>query len=247
MTKGVFAVASDLSAACRWGAVLLVALSALACDALDGNGDRGEELRRFSSGFRRVESAGPLHVRVHQGDEPDVRVSIDSNLLSHVTTRVNDEALVVDVDVQIGERLPGPHVFVTVPMLDAVTLDGSGRVEVGSLSQVEAIALALDGSGELHLDGSVSAVDASLNGSGGMELGGSAEDVTLTVNGAGSIDAKSLTARTGVLTLGGSGRLVATVTDRATASVSGSGVIEVYGGATVEPVSVTGSGRVARR
>jgi hypothetical protein len=226
---------------------MLVTLCTCACDGLDGNGDRSEELRRFSSGFRRIDCEGPLDVQVRRGDEHEVRVSIDSNLLSHVTTRVSDDALVIDVDVQIGERVPGPHVFVALPILDAVALDGSGRVDVGPFTQDTDIALALNGSGELDFEGSVPMLGASLNGSGKMELTGDAEDVAFTLNGSGALDAQAFTASTGGLALNGSGRLVATITERASASLTGSGVIELHGGATVDPVSISGSGQVAQR
>src|SRR5689334_9157006 len=99
-----------------WSRLSVVALLAAvpACDfaEVDGNGQRVEEMRKTSE-FSRLDNAGALDVRIVQGDEQSVVVSIDENLQEVVTTHVVDGKLRIDTTKDIGEVVPGPHVLVT--------------------------------------------------------------------------------------------------------------------------------------
>jgi hypothetical protein len=209
----------------------------------DGNGQRSTELRAASA-FSRVESRGSLDVQIDQGAAFGVVVSIDSNLQRMVTTRVAGSTLVIDVDGSIGETVPGPHVLVTLPVLELAALTGSGSITGSAFQQDQAVALAIDGSGDVAFTGTVPSVEGRLGGSGELRISGAAALVDLSLDGSGKIDAIDCSGIDAVVSLSGSGRIATTATRSAQVRLSGSGNIDLYGGATITSESVSGSGDV---
>ena len=151
----------------------------------------------------------------------------------------------------------------TLPMLDSLSVDGSGATRVNGFSG-ERIALslngsgslqfvgryrqaraALHGSGELSLDaGNSDSIEAELMGSGAMNLAGATRHFKLDASGSGMLDAQRLRADQAQLRQTGSGNATITVREKVTASVSGSGDIDVHGEPSQRSVSRTGSGTV---
>jgi hypothetical protein len=222
----------------------LLGLSLPACGlGTDGNGTRSVESRPEQD-FTAVDNRDALDLKVEQGDTFSLVVSIDSNLQSLVRTRVDADTLVVDVSGPVGDTVAGPHVIVTMPVLRAATLSGSGGLSAESFSQDDAVDLVVAGSGNLVFSGDVPAVTGRLTGSGDMSLRGTADAVDLGLDGSGNVAARDLTAATGDISLEGSGNVAATVTGPARLTLGGSGDIDLYGGGTIERASVTGSGTV---
>jgi len=224
--------------------LFVLGLGLPACDlGVDGNGTRTVETRAERD-FIAVDNRDALDMKVQQGDVFSVVVSIDSNLQSFVRTRVVAGTLIVDASDPIGDTVGGPHVIVTMPLLRAATLSGSGGLSVETFSQGEAVDLVLDGSGNLSFSGDVPSVVGRLAGSGDMRLRGTTETVDLGLDGSGNLRADDLVATAGDISLDGSGNVAATVTGSARLALSGSGDIDLYGGATIERSSVSGSGAV---
>jgi hypothetical protein len=225
------------------GAALL-ALAGCGLMGVDGNGERVSEVRPLE-GFSAVDSAGSLDVMIARGDAFRVEVSIDSNLLDRVRTRVAGDTLTIDEE-WIGDTVAGPHVIVTMPVLRRATVSGSGGLWAGGFQQAEPVSLAIDGSGALTFVGDVPRADVRITGSGGARLQGIAAALGAAVEGSGAIDARPLDATTADLSVSGSGDLAATVSGSARVAISGSGSVDLYGGAVLERVDVSGSGSVTR-
>jgi hypothetical protein len=225
-------------------APILVGLAISACDlGTDGNGMRTVE-EHPQRDFSAIDNRDALDVKLEQGDTFSVAVSIDSNLQSFVRTYVNAGTLVVELAGSVGDTVSGPHVLVTMPVLRAATLSGSGGLSAETFSQDEPVDLRLEGSGNLVFGGDVPSVVGRLAGSGDMRLHGTAETVDLGLAGSGNLQARDLTAATGDISLDGSGNVAATVTGSARIALDGSGDIDLFGGGTVERSSITGSGAV---
>lgn len=222
----------------------VVGVLALGCETgTHGNGDRTEEVREVSE-FVKVRTEAELDVEIVQGNEHRVTLSLDSNLLDLVRTRVDGETLYIDTRESIGDAVRGPHVSITVPVLSAAKLDGSGDLLV-DLDQPElALDLYLSGSGDVRFVGRAAALGAFLSGSGDMLLQGETSDVELALIGSGDIGARELSAESGSLELRGSGDISASISQAASISLSGSGDIDLYGGADVAVDDRSGSGDI---
>jgi hypothetical protein len=224
--------------------VSVLALSG--CDeGIDGNGERESETRKLSS-FVKVRSNTELDVEVVQGIGQKVEVSLDSNLLELVQTRVDNETLYITTVYHIGETLAGPHVRVTVPALDAAKVSGSGNMRIGFDQPERPLDLYVSGSGSLRYEGRAAAVGAFLSGSGDIRLSGEASDVELSSSGSGEIVAHRLAASSGSLDLSGSGDISADISESVSVKLSGSGRIDLYGGASIDDYDVTGGGELVQ-
>ena len=226
------------------GAALL-ALGGCGLFGVDGNGDRVSEVRPLE-GFSAVDSEGSLDVEIDRGDAFRVEVSIDSNLLHLVRTRVAGDTLVIDTDEPIGRVVAGPHVVVTMPVLDRAVVNGSGGLWAGPFAQSDPVSLRIDGSGDLTFVGDVPSADVRVSGSGDARLTGTAAAFSASVDGSGTVDARDLDATAADLSVSGSGDLAATVSGSVRVAISGSGSVDLYGPAALERVDVSGSGSITR-
>jgi hypothetical protein len=225
--------------------MIAAALAATSCGlyGVEGNGERATETRPLQ-GFSAVQADDSLDVQIQRGDVFNVQVSIDSNLLGHVRTDLTDggTTLVIHVEGSVRDTLPGPHVIVTMPVLQRAALNGSGSVTATGFQQTDPVALELDGSGFLTYDGQVPSAQVRSSGSGDMRLHGSASSLDARLDGSGAVDARDFPTATADLSLSGSGSLSANASASATVTLSGSGNVDLYGGAVVERASISGSG-----
>jgi Putative auto-transporter adhesin, head GIN domain len=212
-------------------------------NAVHGNGQPASEDRPLS-GFVAVESASSFDVKVERGNTFSVHVHVDSNIEPLLRTRVVGDTLVIGSDEQVTDLLPGPHVTVTMPRLTSATLSGSGLFSAAGFEEHDPVSLDLSGSGNLDFQGSAPAITARLDGSGEIDLAGSSDQLDLELDGSGSIDARALPARVGSVGLAGSGQVLATLAERVDVSLSGSGHIDLFGGAAIAHASKSGSGEI---
>lgn len=190
-----------------------------------GSGHAVVRARQVAS-FGAVELAGSVPVTVRIGTTRTVLVHGDDNLVSRITTRVEQGRLVVGTRPGSFETRAPMYVEVTAPSLSALTLSGSGVVTLDGID-ARALTLALPGSGVVRASGKVDSLRVTLSGSGEAELG-------------------SLTARRVDASVSGSGMIAVRATDSLNASVSGSGAILYSGNPPHVLTNVTGSGAVTR-
>jgi hypothetical protein len=218
------------------------ALNLVACNpGVDGNGDREDESRSVAA-FSRIRSDCELDVQVVQGDQQSLTVSLDSNLLDLVETRVSGDTLFVKLNDQVDQTVVGPHILITVPQLSAAKLAGSGNMTLAFDAPEQPLDLYLSGSGDLRFNGTTAALGAYLSGSGDVRLEGETSDADLKLSGSGSIRGQRLAASSATIELSGSGDVSANVQDSVSVALSGSGEIDLFGPATVDSYERTGSG-----
>jgi Putative auto-transporter adhesin, head GIN domain len=230
---------------CLAGCLALSSVALGCANVVHGNGQPASEVRPLE-GFSAVVSAGSFDVKVEQRDTFLVRVDVDSNILPILRTRVSGGTLVIGSDEDVADLLPGPHVTIGMPRLTSATLSGSGRFSISGIQESEPVSLDLSGSGNVDFQGTAPTITARLGGSGEIDLAGSADSLVARLDGSGSVDARALPARVGSLDLGGSGDMVATVTERVDVSLRGSGHVDLFGGATLGQASTSGSGDIRR-
>jgi hypothetical protein len=199
--------------------------SSSTADGVQGSGVAATQAREVPP-FGSLELAGSNMVAVRVGGKQSVIVRADDNLLSHVTTEVQDGTLVIGNTPGSFTAKSPMSVHVSVPSLESLALTGSGIVSVEGL-EAPSFTVALPGSGVVRAGGTATRLEVTLAGSGDAQLA-------------------QLVARDVSATVSGSGRILVTATESLDASVPGSGAI-LYGGDPAHvTTSVTGSGAVAR-
>jgi hypothetical protein len=221
----------------------IAALSGCDVFAIEGDG-RVTVVTRSVAPFTEVDAESSLDVEIRQGHGFEVELHLDKNLVSHVTTRVEDGRLIIESDRDLDTHVKGPEVVVTMPELSRAVLGGSGLLTIDSWGSEGPIVLVLSGSGDLEFDGDVPEVTASLDGSGDASLRGRADNLDLTLSGSGDLDAKALLASRATLHLTGSGDVSANVDGPVDVSLSGSGDVDLFGRPRIGHESKGGSGDV---
>ncbi|PTL78341.1 GIN domain-containing protein [Vitiosangium sp. GDMCC 1.1324] len=127
-------------------------------------------------------------------------------------------------------------------------LSGSGSMTLCTSQEqaLEEVGLDLSGSGSITYDGSAKQVLVSSSGSGDVNLSGSTPKLVVRTSSSGSVEARGLTSAQAALDVTGSGGVEATVNERVSVSIDGSGNVDLWGSAQVNDVRLTGSGNIRR-
>lgn len=216
-----------------------LAASLAACSA-------GAAERNFPvTAFDRLAVGGSSDVTVTTGKAVGVTATGDPRALDRLDIRVDDGKLIIGTkgSWNSGGSTEKTRIAVTVPMLRAAAVSGSGNVRVDRIDTADFEA-AVSGSGNLALPSlAASKARFAVAGSGNVDAAGRSNETAAKVSGSGGLDISGL--KTGVLTasVSGSGNVDAYATTSAALSVAGSGDIRVRGGARCS-ISKAGSGSV---
>ena len=195
--------------------------------------------------WKAVRLEGSLDVRVKVGAPASVAVTIDENLQPLVETRLEGDTLVIRTTGPMhcqGESL----VELSTPSLRGFAIEGSGDVRIeGGQGDLQ---LSVSGSGDLAWKGTAGKLQVDVEGSGDVTLAGAAVEARLEVAGSGDIHARELSAGSATVGVAGSGDVEITLSGGAlSAEVAGSGDVRWYGTAQVVKASASGSGEIAHR
>jgi hypothetical protein len=179
--------------------------------------------------FQRIEVHGSTEVLVRPGRAGALRLEGGVNRVEDLRTRVAGGTLVVEKEdtsgtIDIGDD--PARVVATAPRIEAVRIDGSGRIELRDLRGPR-LATAIYGSGEVRADGQV-------------------DRLRSRVDGSGSLDLTSLRADDAAVAISGSGWADLGATRHLDAAIDGSGAV-TYGGDPTISERISGSGRIQPR
>lgn len=192
--------------------------------------------------MNKVELAMSGDLVIRSGPTPKLTVTAGEAVIRSVTSEVRDGRLVLDVDGYMG-RLGEVRWDLVLPAVEAVTVSGSGHVEVVSTESPD-LALVVEGSGDIDVvDAAAEAVTADITGSGRIAVTGTSARQEVRIEGSGIYQADQLDSREATVVVEGSGTADVQVSGRLDARVSGSGSVRYTGDAAVTK-AVDGSGEV---
>jgi hypothetical protein len=227
--------------------VLLSVTALVGCNTIigvRGSGTTTSETRDVD-GFSHIVIEGSGRVVVDITGTESLTIEAEDNLMSHVTSEVEDGRLILGIRGPISATRDIVYT-ITAISLDGVTISGSGDFEADDIGGGD-FAAEIRGSGSVELTGlEVDRIEARISGSGDMEASGTSDDLDVSISGSGNFAGESLQARNGGVTVSGSGSAVVNVTETLDASVRGSGNIEYLGDPVVDS-SIAGSGTIRSR
>lgn len=222
--------------------VLFGATSCIDDFTISGNGIPATE-GRITLGFEEVQSEGEFDVHITNGDEFEVVVNAESNILPYIETNVTRDRLRIYVRGihNVKNRLP-MEVYITTPHLEGIVQSGSGVITTDYFV-TDHMDVVVSGSGRIETAIDALDLDAVISGSGRLDLSGSSNFADFAVSGSGKIDAYNLTLRNCEASISGSGNMWVNVDNHLKASISGSGSVFYYGNPSIEK-HISGSGNV---
>ncbi|MCK8520550.1 DUF2807 domain-containing protein [Aquimarina sp. D1M17] len=216
---------------------------------VNGNGNMTTKERNVSD-YDEIKVKGSLDVSLISGTEGKLSLEGESNLLDHIVTEVEGDAL--KIYVEKGYYLKpsrGKKLIVTVPFKDIskVTLAGSGDVYSDDTIKATNFKTGVSGSGDVKLIVDAQSTEGYVTGSGDLVLSGSSNNFECSVTGSGDLSAYRLSAKEVDASVTGSGDLQVTATSSIKARVTGSGDIYYKGNPEIEDKKVSGSGDISRQ
>eukprot|EP00825_Cyclidium_porcatum_P021491 TRINITY_DN23954_c0_g1_i1.p2 TRINITY_DN23954_c0_g1~~TRINITY_DN23954_c0_g1_i1.p2 ORF type:complete len:163 (-),score=11.44 TRINITY_DN23954_c0_g1_i1:97-585(-) len=99
---------------------------------IEGNGISRTETRD-AEGFNQISSSGDFTVTVMPGNFYSVEIIAESNLLPYISTNVDGKTLKIrTIGIHSLRQTEPIEIFITTPVLNGLTLSGSGLIETGS-------------------------------------------------------------------------------------------------------------------
>ncbi len=180
----------------------LVVLFTLSCSAQWGKRIKGNgnvvTIERSTGDYDAIGISGWFDVDLVAGNEGEISLKGEENLLEHIITEVKDGKLVIKVEKGMNLRPSswknGIHITVPVESIDAVSLSGSGDIVGKTTIKTDNFKTSMSGSGDITLAIESDSIEATMSGSGDIMLSGSTSNFEATISGSGDIKAYELEA-----------------------------------------------------
>ena len=224
-------------------------LSAQVGKKIKGNGNKITEQRSVGP-YDGIGLSGWFDVALVSGNEGDLTLKGDENLLEHLETVVKNGTLYIrpekGYNLQSGSWNSG-GITITVPVksIREISMSGSGSISGQPKITADFFKLSMSGSGESELNLAAEEVKVALSGSGDIILKGEAKHLEIQISGSGDIRAYELEAQDAEAIISGSADVYVTATASLTARVSGSGDVHYRGNPAKIDSKTSGSGNVS--
>ncbi len=201
---------------------------------------------RSTGDYEGVSAAGSMDIKLVEGNEGNITIKSDANLMEYIIVEVKDGKLVVKTKKGVNLK-PTKSIVVTVPYesISYVKLAGSGDVENSGTIKADNFEVALAGSGDIDLNIDTDSVKSSIAGSGDVSLSGSTENLETSIAGSGDFEGKSLDSVNVSVKISGSGDVSVVCNGALKVRISGSGDVSYSGNPTNKDTKVSGSGSVS--
>lgn len=206
--------------------LMILVLSSCGRDRLAANKNIITESRNVS-GFEQVEAGGGNNVHVSYGENFKVELRGSSNLIAVFEARVNNKVLSLGYKDDLNIENDDVEVFVTMPTLNGVSLNGSGNIEIrGSFPDAKRFSVEINGSGDVGIEDKFrcSVLEVDISGSGKAELS-DLQNARSKVKISGSGDTYLQVEEELDVKIDGSGTVYYRGTPRVSSDINGSGQV----------------------
>jgi hypothetical protein len=195
-------------------------------------------------GFNEIFINGKGNLFLTQGEDYDVEIEAEENVLEILKVEKEGSALVIGDKRTLLSRKP-INIFITMPEVLSVKVSGSGNIEGENLISSEELEIVLAGSGDVNLDVEVEKLITKISGSGNGIYSGKANSHEIIISGSGDIKALNLETEKTKVTISGFGDTEVFANDELQVKISGSGKVEYKGDPSVIP-TISGRGSVVK-
>ncbi len=198
-----------------------------------------------TSSYNVIDVSGAMEVFLEKGTEGNITIVAEDNVMERIVVESDGETLTISMKNNTSLRNT-KKIKITVPFKDIseISLRGSGNIEGKDSLENNAVALNIQGSGNIKVSVEANSIDAKLNGSGNMELSGKATELEVKTTGSGNFQGKELISENAQIYISGSGDSTIFVNNTLKARIQGSGSVLYAGKPVSNDVKVMGSGKV---
>lgn len=215
-------------------------------NSISGNGNVQEESRDIS-GFTGVLVSSGIDVILSEGNEFEVRVVADENLMEVIETTLNGRLLEVGTDNVSIRNAKSKKVYVTLPELSKLKISSAGDCHGQTVFHCDHLELGVSSAGDLNLEVEADRIDLSISSSGDAKLAGNAGVFNASLSSAGDLHAFDLQAGKVKVDVSSAGDARVFATDEISMSASSAGNIHYKGDARVIKSSKSSAGDIVKK
>ena len=230
----------------------ILALGATSCvfdgftNTITGNGRVVEESRDISGFTGGLVSSG-IDVYLSEGNDFEVRVEADENLIDVIETTMNGSMLEVGTDRVNIRNAKSKKVYISLPELSALKISSAGDCKGQTLFHCDDLDLSVSSAGDLNLEVKARRIDLDISSSGDVKLAGETEDFVVSLSSAGDLYAFDLQAGNVEVNVSSAGDARVYATEEISMSASSAGNIYYKGDAKVIRSSTSSAGDIVKK
>lgn len=232
--------------------ILILTIGSSSCivggwdNGISGNGNVEEETRDIS-GFTGVLVSSGIDVILSEGQDFEVRVVADENLLEVIETTLNGRVLEVGTDRMNIRNAKSKKVYVTLPELSTLKISSAGDCIGQNVFHCDHLELGISSAGDLKLEVEAQRIDLNISSSGDARLAGSADEFYASLSSAGDLHAFDLVAGKVKVDVSSAGDARVFATEEISMSASSAGNIHYKGDARVLRSSKSSAGDIVNK
>ena len=205
-----------------------------------GNGNVTSETREITGEFTVVSASEGLDVYVTNGDEFEITVEADENIIDLIATDIKNDRLRIHAEENIGRATK--KVFVTLPEITGLKSSSGAHLSTENLVRTDKLEIDASSGANINIDMDVNEVDIDASSGANLSLSGDAQSVFVDASSGANINAKKLISKVCRADASSGGNVSVNVSDDLTADASSGGNISYSGEAKVtKKKSVSGS------
>lgn len=215
-------------------AAVLLTLTATSCNfdvnfgaGKAGNGVLAEQTRSITEEFTKVSASEGLDVYVAQGSDFEIRVEADENVIDLIATDIKNGKLRVHTTENIGNATK--TVYVTLPVVDALSSSSGADLEVKGTVQTDEIDLSASSGSDLIASIQSSSVEANSSSGAMIQLTGEAAQLSADASSGSNIRAQDFETKNCTASASSGADVRIHVTESLTANASSGGNIAYKG------------------
>lgn len=214
---------------------------------IKGSGDIATETRDVKN-FTGVSTATAIDIYLTQGNDFEVEVEADDNLLQYIVTDVDNGVLKVHFVKGINVTWSKKKVVhVTMKNIELIRASSAGDVIGQTPIKTENLKIRTSSAGDVKLEVYAKALDLGTSSSGDITLTGEADYLEASTSSAGDIKAFELTVKEADIRASSAGDVKITVSDRLYARASSAGDIQYRGNPEKVDAKSSSAGDVIKR
>jgi len=231
------------------GLVVLVGILAIATvsckwtiGVVRGSGDIESEEREVS-GFDEIQFTGVGNLIIEQGDEEELVVEADDNIIGLIETEVKGDELHIGFKRGVNV-VPTSKVkfYLTVKELDRIDLSGVGDIDCDEF-ETDDLKFNISGSGDIDFEIIAESIETKVSGLGDIDLSGKVDFHRVQISGSGKYDAEELESKDCEVEISGLGSATVNVSDNLDIEINGAGNVYYKGDPHVSQ-HISGLGRI---
>ncbi len=204
-------------------------------EVIAGNGQVASEIRQVR-GTSSLLVEGASEVTLIQGDQEELVVEADENLLPYLTSRVVAGKLILGIQPGVGISPSRTIRYrLTVKSLNEIEASGASTIHVDGWKG-DVLSIRVEGASDFSLKGlAVNRLEVNIDGLGKITAAGTASVLEVEISGSGTLDAGDLRTERADVRVDGLGNVTVWVTRELETRISGAGSVGYYGSPQIKP------------